>query len=215
MLKIYSTAESLYCSKLRILLRHKQLQWQEITPEGGCGSQQYRDLIPSGTMPAMIDGDVVIADSEAISEYLNEKFAEPAMLPKSMVARAKCRERSRFHDTRLEPEIRTLFPHVGLGKGGSEVSIARSEKISNRLVELSKLLESDNTLDLDRLTLGDCGFPISFAWLDAFKPVMGLQFEWPEIVQNYQTKIATHAAVADELLAYKPGITRWMQSKGV
>ena len=73
MLKIYSTNESLYCAKLRILLHHKQAQWQEITPEGGCGSEAYRALIPSGTMPAMIDGDLVIADSEAIAEYLNSR----------------------------------------------------------------------------------------------------------------------------------------------
>ena len=122
MLTIYSTPESLYCSKLRILLRHKQAQWQEITPDGGCGSKQYRDMIPSGTMPAMIDGDLVIADSEAIAEYLNEKIPHPAMLPESLTSRAKCRERSRFHDTRLEPEVRVLFPHIGPDQAGSEVS---------------------------------------------------------------------------------------------
>ena len=215
MLKIYSTAESLYCSKLRILLRHKQLQWQEITPEGGCGSQQYRSLIASGTMPAMIDGDVIIADSEAIAEYLNEKFVEPAMLPESTVARAKCRERSRFHDTRFEPEVRALFPHIGPGKSGSEVSIAQSGILSTRLAEFSKLLETDTTLDLDRLTLGDCGFPISFAWLDAFTAPMGLEIDWPEAVQSYRTRIAAQAAVADELSAYKSGLTGWMHSKGV
>jgi glutathione S-transferase len=70
-------------------------------------------LIPAGTMPAIVDGDLVLADSEAIAEYLNETLAEPAMLPDDAVARARCRERSRFHDTRLEPEVRALFPHVG------------------------------------------------------------------------------------------------------
>ena len=215
MLKIYSTPESLYCSKLRILLRHKQAQWQEITPEGGCSSAQYRDLIPSGTMPAMIDGDIVIADSEAIAEYLNEKIANPVMLPETAVARAKCRERSRFHDTRLEPEVRALFPHICPGQTGSEISTAQSEKLSTRLIEFSKLLEADNTLDLNRLTLGDCGFPISLAWIDAFTPVMGLQIEWPANVQNYRMQIASHAAVADELSQYKSAISGWMLSKGV
>jgi len=215
MLTIYSTPESLYCSKLRILLRHKQAQWQEITPEGGCSSKQYRDLIPSGTMPAMIDGDTINADSEAIAEYLNEKIPEPAMLPETTAARAKCRERSRFHDTRLESEVRALFPHIGPGRSGSEISIASSEKLSTRLAELSKLLESDQTLDLNRLTLGDCGFPISFTWIDAFTPVLELQIEWPGAVQEYRMKIASHAAVADELMQYRSGIAGWMQSKDV
>lgn len=215
MLKIYSTPESLYCSKLRILLRHKQAQWQEITPEGGCGSAQYRDLIPSGTVPAMVDEEIVIADSEAIAEYLNEKIENPAMLPETAAARAKCRERSRFHDTRLEPEVRLLFPHIAPGQKGSEISIDQSERLSTRLAELSKLLETDQTLDLSRLSLGDCGFPVSFAWIDAFTPVMGLQIEWPANVQDYRMQIASHAAVADELSQYKSAISGWMLSKGV
>ncbi|MDH3762969.1 MAG: hypothetical protein OEU50_18480 [Gammaproteobacteria bacterium] len=33
MLTLYATPESLYCAKLRILLRHKQVRWQEIEPE--------------------------------------------------------------------------------------------------------------------------------------------------------------------------------------
>jgi glutathione S-transferase/maleylpyruvate isomerase len=215
MLTIYSTPESLYCSKLRILLRHKQAQWQEVSPEGGCGSQKYRDLIPSGTMPAMVDGDLVIADSEAIAEYLNEKIKQPAMLPETTVARAKCRERSRFHDTRLEPEVRALFPHIGPGPKNSDFITTQSDKLSNRLDEFSKLLETDNTLNLDCLTLADCGFPISFAWLEALTNPMGLNIVWPEVVRDYRTKIELHAAVADELSAYVPSVNSWIQSKEV
>ena len=213
MLKIYSTNESLYCTKLRILLHHKQAQWQEITPDGGCGSDDYRALIPSGTMPAMIDGDLVIADSEAIAEYLNETITEPAMLPSTAQARGKCRERSRFHDTRMEPEVRALFPHIAAGKQGSELSIIQSEKINNRLHEFSRLLSTDTTLDLNLLNLGDCGFPISFAWLDAFTPVLGLELEWPEAVLDYRHKVEAHDAVQTVLRDYAPHIAQWVESK--
>jgi len=213
MLKIYSIPESLYCAKLRIVLRHKKAHWQEIEPEGGCSSEEYRSLIPSGTMPALIDGDLVIADSEAIAEYLNEIIAEPDMLPESPQARAKCRERSRFHDTRLEPEVRAMFPHIGSGMQGSEISIVQSEKLSVRLVEFSRLLESDSTLDLDQLSLGDCGYPISFAWLDAFTPVMGLELNWPESVVQYRQKIESHDAVANELAEYAAKVGQWVESK--
>jgi glutathione S-transferase len=213
MLKIYSTSESLYCAKLRILLHHKQAQWQEITPDGGCGSDDYRALIPSGTMPAMIDGDLVIADSEAIAEYLNEAIAEPAMLPSTAQARGKCRERSRFHDTRMEPEVRALFPHIAAGNQGSDISNIQSEKINNRLHEFSRLLSTDATLDLNLLSLGDCGFPISFAWLDAFTPVLGLEVEWPEAVLDYRHKIEAHDAVRTVLADYAPHVAQWVESK--
>jgi glutathione S-transferase len=144
MLTIYTTPESLYCAKLRVLLRHKKLHWQEVEPQGGCGSPQYRDLIPSGTMPALIDGDLVIADSEAIAEYLNETVAEPPMLPLDPAARARCRERSRFHDTRLEPEVRKLFPHVAPATRDADFVRTQAEVIGVRLQELSRLLQSDD-----------------------------------------------------------------------
>jgi hypothetical protein len=38
MLTPYASPVSLYCAKLRILLRHKQAQWREVSPEGGYNS---------------------------------------------------------------------------------------------------------------------------------------------------------------------------------
>ena len=213
MLTIYSTPESLYCAKLRILLRHKQAQWREIEPEGGCGSPGYRQLIPSGTMPALIDGGLVIADSEAISEYLNETIAEPAMLPVDPGARAKCRERSRFHDTRLEPEVRKLFPHVAPATRDSGIVSIQAETIGMRLQELSRLLAADEQLDLQILSLGDCGLPVCFAWIDAFTQVFGFELDWPDNLREYRRSIEAHTAVAIELEAYAPGMQRWLESK--
>ena len=109
MLKIYSVPISLYCAKLRIVLRNKELEWEELPPPGGYGSDEYKKIVPSGNLPALIDGQLLIADSEAIAEYLEEMHPSPAMLPAEPDLRAKTREIGRFHDTRLEPELRKLF----------------------------------------------------------------------------------------------------------
>jgi glutathione S-transferase/maleylpyruvate isomerase len=215
MLTIYSTPESLYCAKLRILLRHKKTQWQEIEPQGGCGSAEYRALIPSGTMPALVDGDRVIADSEAIAEYLNETISEPAMLPADPYARAKCRERSRFHDTRLEPELRKLFPQVAAATRDAKLVATQVQVIGVRLNELSRLLASDDRIDMQQLGLGDCGFPVCFAWMDAFAPAMGFDLDWPANLRAYRSAIEAHAAVATELSEYRPAMIQWLESKGV
>ena len=81
MLTIYAIPISLYCAKLRILLRHKKIQWQELPPPGGYGSAEYKSIVPSGNLPALVDGSLLLADSEAIAEYLNEKYPNPPMLP--------------------------------------------------------------------------------------------------------------------------------------
>lgn len=213
MLQIYSTPESLYCAKLRIALTHKRARWEELTPEGGCGSAVYRERIPAGTMPALVDGEFVLADSEAIAEYLEETVPTPPMLPESPQARARCRERSRFHDTRLEPEVRALFPYIGQGMQGSEIGRLQSEKLCERLSELGRLLVTDAERDAEFLSLGDCGFPISFAWLDMFTPVMGLTLIWPDPVLDYRRELNEHSAVASVLADYRPHMNAWLESK--
>ena len=108
MLTIYSVPVAVYAAKLRILLRYKNIPFEQLAPPGGYGSDSYRAIVPSGNIPAMIHHGFMLSDSEAIAEYLEEVFPDVPMLPKTTQNRAKARELSRSHDTRLEPAIRAL-----------------------------------------------------------------------------------------------------------
>ena len=72
MITLYNVPVSSYGAKVRIILAHKGIEWTELAPPDGYGSPAYRAVIPSGTVPAIIDGDLKLADSEAIAEYLDE-----------------------------------------------------------------------------------------------------------------------------------------------
>jgi len=212
MITIYTIPISLYCAKLRILLRHKQLEWNELPPPGGYGSDQYKKIIPSGNLPAMVDGKLTLADSEVIAEYLNDKYPQPPMLPVDINQRAQARERSRFHDTRLEPELRKLFPFIDEVNPDVCVIEKQSLQISTRLKQLSYLLANTKISFTDKLTLGDCGLPITFAWIDALTPLFELNIHWPDSIIQYRKEIETHQAVAEELEIYRPGLGQWLKS---
>ena len=213
MITVYAIPVSLYCAKLRILLRHKALVWQEMPPPGGYGSDEYKTIIPSGNLPAIIDGALTLADSEAIAEYLNEKHPQPPMLPDDLDARARARERSRFHDTRLEPEVRKLFPLIG-GKAPDNRLIERqSTQISARLDQLPALLSSDGISRSGLLTLGDCGFPVTFTWIEYLAALFDLNIVWPHAVVEYRTEIGRHKAVAEELGQYQSRLKQWLDSQ--
>lgn len=204
MLTVYAIPVSLYCAKLRILLRHKGLEWREVPPPGGYGSDEYKQTVPSGNLPALVDGDLQLADSEAIAEYLNDKHPDPAMLPQDLTARAKVRERSRFHDTRLEPALRVLFAYIDTPEPDRPVCNAQSKAITARLGQLARILDQACPDHDDPLTLADCGFPITFSWIEALAPRFGLTVEWPEAVTAYREIISHHPDVADELAEYRP-----------
>lgn len=212
MLKIYSIAISLYCTKLRILMRHKNLQWQEVEPPGGYGSTVYKLIIPSGNLPALIDGTLVLSDSEAIAEYLNEKHREPPMLPEDISQRGRIRELSRFHDTRLEPELRAMFAHIKPENRDRSLLDRQSDKISQRLYQLSGMLDEDNSGHLINgdLMLSDCGYPVTFEWINQLTSLLELNIEWPEAVLTYLQNGLRQPSIAAEMAEYRPTLAQYL-----
>jgi glutathione S-transferase len=213
MLRIYTSDHSLYCAKLRILLRHKQIRFEESPPPGGGGSAEYLSLVPSGNIPAMVDGDLVLTDSEAIAEYLEEKHPELPMLPDSLLGRARSRERSRFADTRLEPALRLTFPHVDPSTRDQAMIAEAHAVIQKRLNALAIMLERSG-LPRDRLWMGDCGTVVTLEWIDLFEGPVIPALDWPETVMRYRAEMLFHPAVKDELVAYRPHMHHYMVEKG-
>jgi maleylpyruvate isomerase len=48
----------------------------------------YLNLNPQGLLPTIQDGSHILSQSIAIIEYLDEKFPEPALIPKSPADRS-------------------------------------------------------------------------------------------------------------------------------
>jgi len=207
MITLYSIPESLYSAKLRIVMRMKGISFEEVPPPGGYGSDAYKKVVPAGTVPAIVHDAFVLADSEAIAEYLNEVFDAPQMLPGDAKARARARERSRFHDTRLEPEVRAMFGQIAPGRDDALVA-AKGAMINTRLGQLAELVAGHQGV-----TLGDVGFPISFLWIDLFAPVLGWNVQWPEAVSHYRAALENDPFVAEELQSYRPHAEAWVRLK--
>ncbi len=210
---IYSSAHSLYCAKLRILLRHKNLPFEEVPPPGGAGSDAYLSLVPSGNIPALVDGDLTLTDSEAIAEYLEEKYPDIPMLPDTLKGRAQSRERSRFADTRLEPALRLTFPHVAPDERDYAAIENAHALIDQRLHALSLMLERSD-LPRDRLWMGDPGTIVTLEWIAYFEGPVLPQLDWPDAVETYRTQMLSHPAVAAVLAGYRPEMLRYMKEKG-
>ncbi|WP_439123746.1 glutathione S-transferase family protein [Marivita sp.] len=212
MLRVYTSDHSLYCAKLRILLRHKGLPFQAVPPPGGGGSSEYLSLVPSGNIPALLDGDLILTDSEAIAEYLEEKHPERPMLPDDLIGRALSRERSRFADTRLEPALRLTFPHVDPSIRDRGAINTAHRMIALRINALGVMLER-SALSRDRLWMGDPGTIVTLEWIALFEGPVIPALDWPDAVTTYRRDMLRHAAVREELLAYRPEMLRYMAEK--
>ena len=66
---------------------------------------EYTSINPLGTIPAMTHGDLVLTESTAIMEYVDETFDGPALMPEDPVAQWRIRWWMKFMDQWLAPSF--------------------------------------------------------------------------------------------------------------
>lgn len=96
MLQLYTYFRSSAAYRVRIALNLKGLAYQSIPvhllKNGGEQLHEgYRAINPAALVPALKDGDIVLTQSLAILEYLEETHPQPALLPRDAAGRARVR----------------------------------------------------------------------------------------------------------------------------
>lgn len=98
MMKLYSYFRSSAAYRVRIALNLKELPYEyepiHLLRDGGEQHRtEYLELNPQGLVPTLVDGPVVLSQSLAIIEYLDEAYPRsPALFPASVQQRAAARE---------------------------------------------------------------------------------------------------------------------------
>jgi glutathione S-transferase/GST-like protein len=75
----------------------------------------YLAINPLGTIPAMTHGDLVLTESTAIMEYVEEAFDGPALMPADPVAKWRIRWWMKFMDQWLAPSFSMIGWSVFVG----------------------------------------------------------------------------------------------------
>ena len=93
-MKLYSFWRSSAAYRVRIALNLKGLDHELISRrlrQAEHRTSDYLNMNPQGLVPSLEDGGVVLAQSLAIIEYLDERFPSPSLLPADPVSRAQVR----------------------------------------------------------------------------------------------------------------------------
>ena len=169
-MKLYSQDLSNFASKSRIAIYDKGLNVEIVSLAGG--TPEYRKVNPLGKIPILDADGLIIAESETINEYFEDKFPTPPLLPKSPEGRAKVRSFTRFHDLYLEPPLRALFGHLSPKTRDQKVVDEKLKDLLSRADQLEAMLPASG-FAAGEFSLADCALAPTMFFVTNLMPIFG------------------------------------------
>lgn len=211
---IYELPISLYSFKLRLAIALKGAAIELRAPPGGTyRSTEFRAINAAGTIPALVDGDFVLCESDAIVEYLDDVHAGAPLLPSDAKRRARTRMLSRWCDLRLEPQIRSLFPAVKAATRDASSIAAADERIAAALALLETALDDEGPYALGAEPgLVDCGLMASTAWLAELTPALSLSARPGAKLDRSVDALQKNPATAEAITTYRLLVGKWVSA---
>ena len=168
---LYGSSLSPFVRKVLACAGEKSIELDVKPVAPGDQSPEFRAASPFGKMPALVDGDYMLADSSAIVHYLEAKHQEPVLIPGDPQLRGKVIWFDEFADTILAScGAKMFFNRVVaprfMGRPGDEnvAATAERDELPPILDYLEKVVPGeDGFLVGDRLTLADLAVASPFA----------------------------------------------------
>lgn len=118
MLRLYHYGGAICAQKVRLALEEKQVRWESKECVGDTlRDPEYLRLNPNGVVPTLVHNETVLTESRIISEYIDDAFQGPMLMPESPAGRHRVRLWSKQIDDSLHINVFILtFASVGRNK---------------------------------------------------------------------------------------------------
>ncbi|MFC5695952.1 glutathione S-transferase family protein [Pseudomonas sp. GCM10022186] len=189
---LYGAPLSPFVRKVRIFLQEKGLDYQLEIVSPFSQPAWFRELSPLGRIPAMRDGDLTLADSSVICQYLEEKHPGPAPLyGRNAEERARVRWLEKYCDYEIAPlatfgvfRNRTLKPSMGQSCDEATVQAALVDKLPPHFDYLERTLGTAEYFVGERLTMADLAFATQMINMEHGRERLDPQ-RWPSLAAHY------------------------------
>ncbi len=147
---IFSSETGIESHRVRMVLAEKKISAEIEFIDLDEPPEDFIDLNPYGTLPALIDRDLVLHNSRIVMEYLDERFPHPPLCSVDPVSRARFR-------TIIQRIDDDWYPLVEEIENSADKKAAKARKLlKERLMSVMPVFEAQPFFMSDELTLVDC-----------------------------------------------------------
>jgi RNA polymerase-associated protein len=147
---LYSGLSDSLSHRVRIVLAEKGVFYEINYIDSHGQTEDLLTLNPYGNVPTLVDRELALYEANIITEYLDERFPHPPLMPVYPVARAK----ARLIIYRFDREWGPLIEKLETGKG-ADLHLAAKE-LSSYILQLVPLFSSSKYFIGDEFSLVDC-----------------------------------------------------------
>jgi RNA polymerase-associated protein len=105
---LYAGENDLHSQQVQIVLAEKEIQITLIKVDPARLPDKLQQLNPYGSLPTLIDRGLVLYKTSIITEYLDERFPHPPLLPVYPIARAERRHIIHHIERDLYPLLQSV-----------------------------------------------------------------------------------------------------------
>ena len=138
--------------RIKIVVSEKSVPADIIEVDPNAIPEELLKINPYGTLPTLIDRDLVLYEPSIIAEYLDERFPHPPLLPVYPIARAK----TRLMMMRIEKEWYSLVKIILVSQKDSvEIKNAR-KALTDSILSFAPVFASMPFFLSEEFSLLDC-----------------------------------------------------------
>ncbi len=149
-LTLFSAKDCVLCHRVRLVMAAKGVSYDLVIVDPANPPEDLIDLNPYHSVPTLVERELVLYSASVVTEYLDERYPHPPLMPIDPLSRA----RLRLAMLRLEHE---WVPHVQAAQHGSKAQMEAARKHLRELVLASLPLFKASKFFLNpEMSLADC-----------------------------------------------------------
>lgn len=153
MIQIYSYRRCPFAMRVRFVLHEKAIPFEVIEEDLKNFSPKLKALHPEAKVPVLVHGDVVLYESAIITEYLEDAFPTPKLMPDSASKKAEVRLWTYWCNQIFKPDLDRL--KYGKSRFPENECVGIESKIQAHLQKLESHLQKSPWLAGDSFSLAD------------------------------------------------------------